>query len=217
MSNQEIHVGLDIGTTKVCAVVTAYDPVQDTIEVIGTGTAQCDGLKRGVVSNINKTAEAIKTAIDRAAQQSGYELARVVIGVSGEHISTSFTRGIVTTRTSEISSDDVQRLHHELHQVNVTPDRRILHVIPQDYIIDGQDGISDPLGMSGRRLEANALVITASSSAVENIYKWEIHKAVDSLLSSGRFGEFVINGIKYSGDSPIEVCTLLMILKQKRI
>lgn len=171
MSKQEIHVGLDIGTTKVCAVVTAYDPVQDTIEVIGTGTAQCDGLKRGVVSNINKTAEAIKNAVDRAAQQSGYELARVVIGVSGEHISTSFTRGIVTTRTSEISQDDVQRLHHELHQVNVTPDRRILHVIPQDYIIDGQDGISDPLGMSGRRLEANALVITASSSAVENIYK----------------------------------------------
>jgi cell division protein FtsA len=133
--------------------------------------ADCDGLKRGVVSNINKTAEAIKVAIDRAEQQSGYKLARVVIGVSGEHVSTFYTRGIVTTRTSEISEDDVKRLREELHQVHVTPDRRILHVIAQDYIIDGQDGISDPLGMSGRRLEANALVVTASSSAVENVHK----------------------------------------------
>jgi cell division protein FtsA len=110
-------------------------------------------------------------AIDRAEQQSGYKLARVVIGVSGEHVSTFYTRGIVTTRTSEISEDDVKRLREELHQVHVTPDRRILHVIAQDYIIDGQDGISDPLGMSGRRLEANALVVTASSSAVENVHK----------------------------------------------
>jgi cell division protein FtsA len=133
--------------------------------------ADCDGLKRGVVSNINKTAESIKVAIDRAEQQSGYKLARVVIGVSGEHVSTFYTRGIVTTRTSEISEDDVKRLREELHQVHVTPDRRILHVIAQDYIIDGQDGISDPLGMSGRRLEANALVVTASSSAVENVHK----------------------------------------------
>ena len=171
MSAQEIHVGLDIGTTKVCVVVTAFDPNRKTVEVIGTGMADCDGLKRGVVSNINKTAEAIKVAIDRAEQQSGYKLARVVIGVSGEHVSTFYTRGIVTTRTSEISEDDVKRLREELHQVHVTPDRRILHVIPQDYIIDGQDGISDPLGMSGRRLEANALVVTASSSAVENVHK----------------------------------------------
>jgi cell division protein FtsA len=162
---------LDIGTTKVCVVVTAFDPARKTVEVIGTGMADCDGLKRGVVSNINKTAESIKVAIDRAEQQSGYKLARVVIGVSGEHVSTFYTRGIVTTRTSEISEDDVKRLREELHQVHVTPDRRILHVIAQDYIIDGQDGISDPLGMSGRRLEANALVVTASSSAVENVHK----------------------------------------------
>lgn len=171
MSAQEIHVGLDIGTTKVCVVVAAFDTVRKSVEIIGNGVADCDGLKRGVVSNINKTAEAIKVAIERAEQQSGYKLARVVIGVSGEHISTFYTRGIVTTRTSEITEDDVKRLRDELHQVHVTPDRRILHVIPQDYIIDGQDGISDPLGMSGRRLEANALVVTASSSAVENVHK----------------------------------------------
>lgn len=171
MSAQQIHVGLDIGTTKVCIVVASYHPLKDIVEILGVGVSECDGLKRGVVTNINKTADSIKIALERAEQQSGYKLARCVIGVSGEHVSTFTTRGIVTTRTSEISSDDVRRLHDELRQVHVTPDRRILHVIPQDYIIDGQDGISDPLGMSGRRLEANALVITASSSAVENVFK----------------------------------------------
>jgi cell division protein FtsA len=171
MSAPEIHVGLDIGTTKVSAVVTSFDPTKNRVEILGTGTSECDGLKRGVVTNITKTAEAIRSAIERAEQQSGYEIRRVVIGVSGEHIATFTTRGIVTTRTSEISAEDVRRLHEELRQVHVTADRRILHVIPQDYIIDGQDGISDPLGMSGRRLEANALVITASASAIENVYK----------------------------------------------
>ncbi|MFN9150180.1 MAG: cell division protein FtsA, partial [Bacteroidota bacterium] len=171
MSKQTIHAGLDIGSTKVSAIVMSRDADSGAIEVIGTGVAECDGLKRGVVSNINKTAEAIRAAVDRAEQTSGYQLGPVVVGISGEHISTFTTRGIVTTRTSEISESDVKRLHDELSQVHVTPDRRILHVIPQDYLIDGQDGISDPLGMSGRRLEANALVITASSSAVDNLYK----------------------------------------------
>ncbi len=171
MSNQSIHAGLDIGTTKVSVVVMSHDSATGAIDVIGAGRAECDGLKRGVVSNINKTADAIRAAVDRAEQTSGYKLGPVVIGVSGEHISTFTTRGIVTTRTSEIGEDDVKRLHDELAQVHVTPDRRILHVIPQDYIIDGQDGISDPLGMSGRRLEANALVITGSASAIDNVYK----------------------------------------------
>ncbi|MEY3386503.1 MAG: Cell division protein ftsA [Bacteroidota bacterium] len=171
MSKQTVHVGLDIGSTKVSVIVMSHDEATGSIEVIGAGTAECDGLKRGVVSNINKTAEAIRAAVDRAEQTSGYKLGPVVVGVSGEHVSTFTTRGIVTTRTSEISEGDVKRLHDELAQVHVTPDRRILHVIPQDYLIDGQDGITDPLGMSGRRLEANALVITASASAVDNVHK----------------------------------------------
>ncbi|MBU3699670.1 MAG: cell division protein FtsA [Candidatus Kapabacteria bacterium] len=171
MSKQTVHVGLDIGSTKVSVIVMAHDSATGSVEVIGAGVAECDGLKRGVVSNINKTAEAIRAAVDRAEQTSGYKLGPVVVGVSGEHVSTFTTRGIVTTRTSEISDGDVRRLHDELAQVHVTPDRRILHVIPQDYLIDGQDGITDPLGMSGRRLEANALVITASASAIDNVYK----------------------------------------------
>ncbi len=171
MSEPVIHVGLDIGTTKVCAVVASEDPVNGHVDIIGAGIAPCEGLKRGVVTNIGKTADAIRTAIERAEQQSGSTIRTVVVGVSGDHISTFQTRAIVTTTSSEITQTDVNRLHHELGQVRITPDRQILHVIPQDYVIDGQDGISDPLGMSGKRLEANALVITASSSAVENIYR----------------------------------------------
>lgn len=171
MSEPVIHVGLDIGTTKVCAVVASKDPVNGHVDIIGAGIAPCEGLKRGVVTNIGKTADAIRTAIERAEQQSGSTIRTVVVGVSGDHISTFQTRAIVTTTSSEITQTDINRLHHELGQVRITPDRQILHVIPQDYVIDGQDGISDPLGMSGKRLEANALVITASSSAVENIYR----------------------------------------------
>ena len=171
MSEPVIHVGLDIGTTKVCAVVASEDPVNGHVDIIGAGMAPCEGLKRGVVTNIGKTADAIRTAIERAEQQSGSTIHNVVVGVSGDHISTFQTRAIVTTTSSEITQTDINRLHHELGQVRITPDRQILHVIPQDYVIDGQDGISDPLGMSGKRLEANALVVTASSTAVENIYR----------------------------------------------
>lgn len=184
MHEPVIHVGLDIGTTKVCAVVASEDPVTRTIDIIGVGIAPCDGLKRGVVTNIGKTAEAIRVAIERAEQQSGSTIRSVVVGVAGDHISTFHTRAIVTTTSSEINETDIRRLHHELAQVRITPDRRILHVIPQEYVIDGQDGISDPLGMSGKRLEANALVITASSTAVENLYRCaeraELH--IDALV-----------------------------------
>jgi cell division protein FtsA len=169
--NQDLFVGLDIGTTKVCAVVAVADPLRKTVDIIGAGIAPCDGLKRGVVTNIGKTAESVRQAIDKAEQQSGYTINNVVVGIAGDHIATSQTRAIVTVSSNEISQSDVNRLHHELRQVRIMPDRQILHVIPQDYIIDGQEGISDPMGMSGKRLEANALVITASASAVENIYR----------------------------------------------
>lgn len=169
MIDHDIFVGLDIGTTKVVAVVVSRDEATGRLDVIGAGHSQCDGLKRGVVTNIGKTAEAIRTAVEKAEQQSGHTIENVVVGVSGDHISTFHTRAIVTTSSAEITETDIRRLHHELAQVRITPDKQILHVIPQDYIIDGQDGISDPLGMSGRRLEANALVVTASTGAVENI------------------------------------------------
>ena len=171
MSSITPSVGLDIGTTKVAVVVAATDTLTHRVDVIGAGLADCDGLKRGVVTNITKTADAIRQAVDQAEQKSGYSIGRVIVGVAGDDVATSSTKAIVTVSASEITQTDVRRLHHELAQVRITPDRRILHVIPQDYVIDDQDGISDPLGMSGKRLEANGLVVTASASAVENIYR----------------------------------------------
>lgn len=171
MNGSSIHVGLDIGTTKVCSVVASTDAITGRLDIVGAGLSDCDGLKRGVVTNIGKTAEAIRIAIDKAEQQSGFTIGRVVIGVSGDHVAAFSTRAIVTISSTEITQTDINRLHHELRQVRITPDRRILHVIPQDYVIDGQDGISDPLGMNGKRLEANALVVTASVTAVDNIFR----------------------------------------------
>lgn len=171
MSGSSIHAGLDIGTTKVCTVVASTDAITGRLDIVGAGLSDCDGLKRGVVTNIGKTAEAIRIATDKAEQQSGFTIGRVVIGVSGDHVASFSTRAIVTISSTEITQTDINRLHHELRQVRITPDRRILHVIPQDYVIDGQDGISDPLGMNGKRLEANALVITASVAAVDNIFR----------------------------------------------
>lgn len=171
MSGSSIHAGLDIGTTKVCTVVASTDAITGRLDIVGAGLSDCDGLKRGVVTNIGKTADAIRIATDKAEQQSGFTIGRVVIGVSGDHVASFSTRAIVTISSTEITQTDINRLHHELRQVRITPDRRILHVIPQDYVIDGQDGISDPLGMNGKRLEANALVITASVAAVDNIFR----------------------------------------------
>lgn len=169
-TNSQIIVGLDVGTTKVVAVVASVDG-NNKVDILGVGNAPCDGLRKGVVTNITKTSEAIRAAIDQASKKSGYQIGRVIVGVSGEHISSSTTRGVVTTSTSEITINDLQRLHQELRQVSIPPDRRILHVIPQEYLVDGQDEIEDPLGMSGKRLEANALVITASDTAFENLKK----------------------------------------------
>lgn len=171
MSNRTPYVGLDIGTSKVAVVVATRDPSTGMIDIVGSGIAPCDGLKRGVVTNIGKTAEAINNAIEQAEKKSGFEITRAVVGVSGDHIATSGTKAIVTVSGAEITASDVRRLHHELAQVRITPDRRILHVIPQDYVIDDLEGITDPLGMSGKRVEANGLVITASAAAVDNIYR----------------------------------------------
>ncbi|KAB2893734.1 MAG: cell division protein FtsA [Bacteroidetes bacterium] len=179
VSNRTPYVGLDIGTSKVAVVVATRDPSTGMIDIVGSGIAPCDGLKRGVVTNIGKTAEAINNAIEQAEKKSGFEITRAVVGVSGDHIATSGTKAIVTVSGAEITASDVRRLHHELAQVRITPDRRILHVIPQDYVIDDLEGITDPLGMSGKRVEANGLVITASAAAVDNIYRCAERAGVD--------------------------------------
>lgn len=168
---QKITVGLDIGTSKICALVASVDENTKHLKILGIGIAESDGLNRGVVVNIEKTTKAIKNVIEQAEQQSGVKITDVNIGIAGDHIESILSRGIITSSspTNEISKADVERLLDEARKINIPSDRRILHVLPQDYIIDGQDGIQDPIGMSGVRLEANVHIITGLSTAIQNI------------------------------------------------
>ena len=167
----EIVVGLDIGTTKVCAVVAAEDEL-DGINILGVGIAESEGLNRGVVVNIDKTVAAIQEAVGKAERAAGIEVRSVIVGIAGDHVQSFQSRGVITThREGEITQRDVQRLLEDTTHVAMPADREILHVLPQEYIVDGQDGVVDPVGMNGVRLEANVHIVTGLVSAARNIYR----------------------------------------------
>lgn len=171
---QDIIVGLDIGTSKVCAVVARPDSENPSqVHVLGVGHSPSDGLNRGVVVNIEKTVRSIERAIEGAESQSGVSIDSVIVGIAGDHIQSFPSRGVVTISDPEqvVSQADVDRLLEDAQKISLPSDRRILHVIPQEYIIDGQDGISDPVGMSGLRMEANVHVITGLVTAAQNLYR----------------------------------------------
>lgn len=174
MEEQEdrIVVGLDIGTTKVCAVVASIDP-QDRIHILGVGKAPNEGLNRGVVINIDKTVNAIQTAVEQAQLASGIEVNSVNVGIAGDHIRSMRSKGVITinNKDNEITVDDVERLLEDCQRIMLPTDQQILHVIPQEFVVDGQDGISDPVGMSGMRMEAEVHIITGLVSAAKNIYR----------------------------------------------
>lgn len=174
MEEQEdrIVVGLDIGTTKVCAIVASIDP-QDRIHILGVGKAPSDGLNRGVVVNIDKTVNAIQTAVEQAQLASGIEVNSVNVGIAGDHIRSMRSKGVITinNRDNEITVDDVERLLEDCQRIMLPTDQQIIHVIPQEFVVDGQDGISDPVGMSGMRMEAEVHIITGLVSAAKNIYR----------------------------------------------
>ena len=169
-SGERVVVGVDIGTTKICAVVASADEV-GRIHVRGVGVAPSDGLNRGVVVNIDKTVEAVQKAIGEAERAAGIETRSVVVGIAGDHIQSFQSRGVITVTGGEIDRDDVQRLLEDTKHVAMPADREILHVLPQEFIVDGQDGVADPIGMSGVRLEANVHIITGLVSAAKNIYR----------------------------------------------
>jgi len=170
--NDRIVVGVDIGTTKVCAVVASVDEL-NRINILGVGVAESEGLNRGVVVNIDKTVAAVQYAIKTAEHAAGVSVRSVIVGIAGDHVQSFQSRGVITisTKNHEISQRDVQRLLEDTTHVAMPADREILHVIPQEYIVDGQDGVADPVGMSGVRLEANVHIITGLVSAAKNIYR----------------------------------------------
>jgi len=171
---RQILVGLDIGTSKVCAIVAARgEGGHDGIHVLGIGHAPSEGLNRGVVVNIEKTVRSIQRAVEQAQQQSGVNIESVSVGIAGDHIQSFPSRGVVTIANADrvVTQQDVDRLLDDSKRVAMPSDRQILHVIPQEYIIDGQDGIFDPVGMSGLRMEANVHIVTGLVTAAQNIYR----------------------------------------------
>ena len=164
-----VIVGLDIGTTKTCAIVAE---MTDTgIDIIGIGSHPSEGLRKGVVINIENTVEAIKKAVDEAEHMSGCEISSVHVGIAGGHIKGQNSLGIVAVKGREVDEDDVRRAIEASKAIAIPLDREILHTLPQNYIVDDQNGIRDPIGMSGVRLEAKVHIVTGSSASLQNIVK----------------------------------------------
>ncbi|MCE2772270.1 MAG: cell division protein FtsA [Bacteroidetes bacterium] len=168
----EIVVGLDIGTTKIAALV-GRKTGHDKIEILGIGKAESLGVARGVVLNIDETVKAIKLAVDEAAAKSGVDIKVVNVGIAGQHIKSVQHRGMKTRRSidEEISQKDIDELIEDMYRLVMSPGEEIIHVIPQEYIVDNEIGIKNPIGMAGTRLEANFHIITGQVAAARNIYK----------------------------------------------
>jgi cell division protein FtsA len=167
----KIVVGLDIGTTKICAIVGRKNEY-GKLEVLGLGKATSDGVIRGIVTNIDKTVNAIQRAIEEAERTSGINIRVVNVGIAGQHIKSSLHHGGITTSAGdEISVDDVKRLTDDMHRIVTPPGSEIIHVMPQDYTVDYDSGIKDPVGMTGVKLEADFHVITAQTNAINNVNK----------------------------------------------
>lgn len=165
----KIIVGLDIGTTKICAVVG--EVVHDTIEIIGVGTHPSEGLRKGVVINIEKTVNSIKEAIEEAETMAGCEISSVYAGIAGGHIKGFNSHGVIALKEREVSRKDIDRVIEAASAVAIPMDREVIHVLEQEFIVDEQDGIMDPLGMSGVRMEAKIHIVTGAVTSAQNIIK----------------------------------------------
>ena len=165
-------VGLDVGTTKICAVIGEPTP-GGGLDIVGIGAAPSRGLRRGVVVNIDSTVEAIKQAVAEAEQMAGLDVSRVYAGVAGGHIRSLNSRGVVPVsgRDREVSPADVERVVEAARAVNVPQDREIIHVLPQTFAVDDADGVREPLGMSGVRLEVEVHIVTAAVTSVQNVVR----------------------------------------------
>jgi len=177
MENKKLHdapvvVALDIGTTKVCAIAGRRD-MNGKVEILAIGKVESAGVSRGVVSNIEKTVKAIKKAIGIVERKTGKEVKVVHVGIAGQHIKSVQHRGILTRESdlTEIDATDIQKLITDMYKLVLPPGDKILHVIPQEYTVDGEQGITDPIGMSGVRLEANFHIITGQITASNNIHR----------------------------------------------
>jgi len=168
--DNQIIVGLDIGTSKIACIVAEAAP-DGRVDVVGIGTHPSKGLRRGVVVNIESTVESIRLAIEEAELMADVDIKKVYVGIAGSHIRGYNSHGVVATKNGEVAEEDVTRVVEAAKAMNIPADQQILHVLPQEYIIDRQDGIREPVGMSGVRLETRVHVITGAVSSAQNIIK----------------------------------------------
>ncbi len=174
MGRKEYIAGLDIGSTKCCCVLAEVDMETLTVDIIGVGLTPSGGLRRGVVVDLDATTEAIKSAVDKAQRMAGtVSIRSVVVGITGEHVSSLNSRGVVaiTSPDKEVTAADVERVVEASKVIVLPPEREIIHAIPRGFIVDGQDGIKDPVGMSGSRLEVETHIVTGAVSFLDNVVK----------------------------------------------
>lgn len=165
-STSEIVVGLDVGSTKVSAVVGEVD--EDGITILGVGKVPCRGLRKGVVSNIEWTVRAIRDAVEEAQSMAGVEIGTVYLGVGGSHVRAQRSDGVAAIAGREVTHADLERVLEGARAIPVDADRMILHALAREYIVDNQDGVRDPVGMSGVRLQARVQLVSAATSCVQN-------------------------------------------------
>ena len=172
MAAQNTVVGIDVGTTKICALVGELN-AEGAMQIIGVGVTQARGMRKGAVVNVAEASEAIGAAVEKAERTCGYEIGRAFVSLAGEHISSLNSRGVVAVGRGEggITEDDLARALDGAQAITLPHNREVLHVIPRGYVIDGQEGIHSPLGMHGFRLEVETHIITGSTAAVQNLAK----------------------------------------------
>jgi cell division protein FtsA len=170
MSKNNYLVGLDIGTKKIAAVIGEITG-ENKVEIIGIGTADSRGLRKGVVVNLDATVSSIKKAEEEAELMAGVEIDSAFVGISGAHIKSFNSRGVIAVsgKNREITRDDIKRVIDQSRALSIPPDREIIHIIPQEFVVDDQDGIKDPLGMSGIKLEVNVHIVTSATTSIQNL------------------------------------------------
>ncbi|HKL75003.1 MAG TPA: cell division protein FtsA [Halanaerobiales bacterium] len=172
MKNKRIVTGLDIGTTKICAIIAEVID-EDNIEIIGIGLSPSKGLRKGIVVDIDKTSRAIKNAVEKAERMAGFEIDSAFVGIAGSHITSINSHGVVavTGEEKEISNSDIQRVMEAAKIIPLSAEEEIIHVLPREFIVDGCPGIKDPLGMSGVRLEVETHIVKGSATSIQNLVK----------------------------------------------
>jgi cell division protein FtsA len=185
MARERIVVGIDVGTTKVCTLIAAVSP-EDQLEIIGAGITPSRGLRRGVVVNVDEAVHAISQSVQKAEQQSGFKIMSAFVGISGAHISSTNSHGVVAVRRSDnvITDDDIDRALEAAKVVNLPQDREVIHVVPRHFVIDGQEGINNPAGMLGRRLEVETTVVSGTQTSIHNLSRCidQVGVGIDALV-----------------------------------